>query len=244
MAAASIRCSRPSGPLIRSRIGERRRCCAFTRRPYLDFLKSAFADWKAAGRAGDAAGYVWPVVGRRPLDLDRIDARLGQYSMDASTPIAEGTWESAYWSAQTALEGLEALLAGGSFGLRALPPARPPFRRRLCGRLLLSEQCGGGGRGRPRGGRRPGRDPRRGLSSRQRHPGYLPGSRRRLLRLDPRRSAHRLSLISGAMATSAAPAKGKGRPSTCRFRTAPAGATTRRRWNGRWRRSPASAPGS
>ncbi len=59
--------------------------------PYLDVLKSAFADWKAAGRPGDASGYVWPVVGRRPLDLDRIDARLGQFSMDASTPIAEGT---------------------------------------------------------------------------------------------------------------------------------------------------------
>ena len=92
-------------------------------RAYLDFLKSAFADWRAAGRPGDASGYVWPVVGRRPLDLDRIDARLGQYSMDASTPIAEGTWESAYWAAQTALTGLDAVLAGerSAFAL-----CRPP----------------------------------------------------------------------------------------------------------------------
>jgi acetoin utilization deacetylase AcuC-like enzyme len=92
-------------------------------RPYLDFLKSAFADWKAAGRPGDASGYVWPVVGRRPLDLDRIDARLGQYSMDASTPVAEGTWESAYWAAQTALSGLDSVLAGerSAFAL-----CRPP----------------------------------------------------------------------------------------------------------------------
>jgi acetoin utilization deacetylase AcuC-like enzyme len=90
---------------------------------YLGFLASAFADWKAAGRPGDASGYVWPVVGRRPLHLDRIDARLGQYSMDASTPIAEGTWESAYWSAQTALTALEAVLAGerAAFAL-----CRPP----------------------------------------------------------------------------------------------------------------------
>ncbi|HEX8062383.1 MAG TPA: histone deacetylase family protein [Allosphingosinicella sp.] len=92
-------------------------------RGYLDFLASAFADWKAAGRPGDASGYVWPVVRRRPLGLDRIDARLGQYSMDASTPIAEGTWESAYWAAQTALAGLEAVLAGepSAFAL-----CRPP----------------------------------------------------------------------------------------------------------------------
>jgi acetoin utilization deacetylase AcuC-like enzyme len=79
---------------------------------YLGFLRSAFADWKAAGRPGDASGYIWPAVGRRPLDLDRIDALLGQYSLDASTPVAEGTWESAYWSAQTALTALEAVLAG------------------------------------------------------------------------------------------------------------------------------------
>ncbi|MGZ8328199.1 MAG: histone deacetylase family protein [Allosphingosinicella sp.] len=91
--------------------------------PYLDFLKSAFADWKAAGRPGDASGYIWPVVGRRPLDLDRIDARLGQYSIDASTPIAEGTWESAYWAAQTALTALDAVLAGEG---PAFALCRPP----------------------------------------------------------------------------------------------------------------------
>src|SRR3546814_10715134 len=53
-----------------------------------------------------------PVVRRRPLALDRIDARLGQYSYDAGTPIAEGTWAGAYWSAQTALTALDIVLAG------------------------------------------------------------------------------------------------------------------------------------
>jgi len=81
-------------------------------RAYLDFLASAHSDWKAAGRPGDASGYVWPVVGRRPLDLDRVDARLGRFSMDASTPIAEGTWLSAYWAAQTALAALDSLAEG------------------------------------------------------------------------------------------------------------------------------------
>ena len=90
---------------------------------YTDFLKTAWSDWRAAGRPGDAAGYVWPVVGRRRLDLARIDARLGQYSYDASTPVAEGTWSSAYWSAQTALAGMEAVL-GGERAAFAL--CRPP----------------------------------------------------------------------------------------------------------------------
>jgi acetoin utilization deacetylase AcuC-like enzyme len=90
---------------------------------YLAFLRSAHKDWRAAGRGGDASGYAWPVVGRRPLDLDRIDARLGAYSFDASSPIAEGTWQGAYWSAQTALSALDALLAGDR---SAFALCRPP----------------------------------------------------------------------------------------------------------------------
>ncbi|HEY5723688.1 MAG TPA: histone deacetylase family protein [Allosphingosinicella sp.] len=83
-------------------------------RAYVEFLKTAWRDWQAAGRPGDAAAYAWPVVRRRPLDLDRIDARLGAFSFDGSTPIAEGTWSSAYWAAQTALAGMEAVLDGAS----------------------------------------------------------------------------------------------------------------------------------
>jgi acetoin utilization deacetylase AcuC-like enzyme len=92
-------------------------------RAYLDFLRTAHDQWRAAGRPGDAAGYAWPVVRRRAVNLDRIDARLGRYSFDASTPIAEGTWQAAYWSAQTALSALDAVLAGerAAFAL-----CRPP----------------------------------------------------------------------------------------------------------------------
>jgi acetoin utilization deacetylase AcuC-like enzyme len=89
---------------------------------YLAFLQSAFADWRAAGREGDAFPYTFPVVGRRPLNLDRIDARLGQYAFDTSTPIAEHTWEAAYWGAQATLSGLDAVLAGET----AFAFSRPP----------------------------------------------------------------------------------------------------------------------
>jgi acetoin utilization deacetylase AcuC-like enzyme len=90
---------------------------------YLAFLWAAHKDWRAAGREGDASGYAWPVVRRRPLGLDRIDARLGAYSFDASSPIAAGTWEGAYWSAQTALTALDAVLAGER---TAFALCRPP----------------------------------------------------------------------------------------------------------------------
>ena len=45
---------------------------------YLQFLQDAPAAWAAAGRPGDAIPYAFPVVGRRPLRLDRIDALMGQ----------------------------------------------------------------------------------------------------------------------------------------------------------------------
>jgi len=90
---------------------------------YLAFLRSAHEDWRAAGREGDASGYAWPVVRRRPLALDRIDARLGQHSFDASSPIAAGTWDGAYWSAQAALTALDAVLAGEA---SAFALCRPP----------------------------------------------------------------------------------------------------------------------
>ena len=105
-------------------------------RGYVDFLKSAHADWRAAGRDGDAAGYVWPVVGRRPLNLTRIDARLGQYSYDASTPIAAGTYEAAYWSAQAALSGMDALLRGDR---TAFALCRPPGHH--CGADYMGGYC-------------------------------------------------------------------------------------------------------
>jgi acetoin utilization deacetylase AcuC-like enzyme len=103
---------------------------------YLAFLRSAHEEWRAAGRDGDASGYAWPVVGRRPLDLDRIDAKLGRYSFDASSPIAQGTWESAYWAAQTALSALDALLAGDR---TAFALCRPPGHH--CGADYLGGYC-------------------------------------------------------------------------------------------------------
>lgn len=103
-------------------------------RAYLDFLKSAHDLWEGAGRSGDAAGYVWPVR-RRPLpNLQRIDALLGQYSYDATTPIGPGTWNSAYWGAMAAVDATGAALHdnGAAFAL-----CRPP------GHHAGADYCGG-----------------------------------------------------------------------------------------------------
>lgn len=41
-----------------------------------------------------------------------IWGKLGHYCSDDLTPILEGTWTAAYWSAQTAISGAQALVAG------------------------------------------------------------------------------------------------------------------------------------
>ena len=103
---------------------------------YIEFLKTAPARWAEAGRPGDVIGYTWPIVGRRPLRLDRIDALAGQYSLDASTPLTEDTWTAAYWSAQSVLSALDAIRSGerAAFAL-----CRPPGHH--AGRDYLGGYC-------------------------------------------------------------------------------------------------------
>ena len=101
---------------------------------YLAFLRDAPVLWREAGRAGEAIPYAFPIVGRRPLRLDRVDALLGRYSFDATTPITAETWDAAYWNAQTALAATNAVLAGerSAFAL-----CRPP------GHHAGADYCGG-----------------------------------------------------------------------------------------------------
>ena len=88
---------------------------------YVAFLKSAHADWLAAGRAGEALPYAFPVH-RRPLVSDRIDARLGLHAYDTVTPIGPATFDAAYWNAQVALTALGDVLGGDN----AFALCRPP----------------------------------------------------------------------------------------------------------------------
>ena len=88
---------------------------------YLAFLATAHDEWRAAGREGDAIPYAFPVR-RRTLELERIDARLGQYSYDTCTPVAEGTWGALLAGTATVLSALDAVLGGD----KALALTRPP----------------------------------------------------------------------------------------------------------------------
>ncbi len=90
---------------------------------YLAFLRTAAERWRAEGRAGDAIGYAWPIVARRAVALERIDALLGRYTMDAGTPLTPDSWTASYWSAQSALAAASAAVSSAG---RAFALCRPP----------------------------------------------------------------------------------------------------------------------
>jgi acetoin utilization deacetylase AcuC-like enzyme len=100
---------------------------------YLAFLRDAPALWAAAGRTGDAIPYAFPVVGRRPLSLTRIDALMGAHSFDATTPITRDTWTASYWSAQSALAATDAVLAGERAAFALCRPPGHHAGRDYCG---------------------------------------------------------------------------------------------------------------
>jgi acetoin utilization deacetylase AcuC-like enzyme len=79
---------------------------------YLDFLQHIHTRWQRIEGAGQE---VIPNI-----HADRREAayplsavgQAGYHQADTACPIAEHTWESAYWSAQTALNGADAVSAG------------------------------------------------------------------------------------------------------------------------------------
>jgi len=101
---------------------------------YVTFLKDAARLWREAGRTGDAIPYAFPIRGRRPLNLTRIDALFGAHSFDATTPITPDSWAASYGSAQSALAATHAVLEGDR---AAFALCRPP------GHHAGADYCGG-----------------------------------------------------------------------------------------------------
>ena len=94
---------------------------------YLDFLAGAWDEWVALDPANakrDALPSVWPVrTLRSDLLPTNFAARLGLFSMDAGTPLTDGTWDAARAGADCALSAAQAV-AGGERAAFAL--TRPP----------------------------------------------------------------------------------------------------------------------
>src|SRR5688572_2166873 len=89
---------------------------------YLEFLQTAHSEWR---RLPEDWGeeVVSNIFVREPNALRGVLAKAARYLADGSCPVGEHTWTSAYWSAQSALAGADALLAGDR---RAYAICRPP----------------------------------------------------------------------------------------------------------------------
>lgn len=90
---------------------------------YLVFLETIHTRWKRIEGASDE---VIPNIhpDRRSASYPRSAVgQAGFHQADTACPIAAGTWEAAYWSAQTALTGAD-LVLGGERAVYAL--SRPP----------------------------------------------------------------------------------------------------------------------
>lgn len=90
---------------------------------YLTFLKTIHTRWsRIEGASDEVIPNIHP--DRRTASYPRSAVgQAGYHQADTACPIAAGTWDAAYWSAQTALGGVDALLAGDS-SVYAL--CRPP----------------------------------------------------------------------------------------------------------------------
>ena len=90
---------------------------------YLTFLRTIHTRWR---RIPDASDEVIPNIhpDRRTASYPRSAVgQAGFHQADTACPISAGTWEAAYWSAQSALSAADAVL-GGERAAYAL--SRPP----------------------------------------------------------------------------------------------------------------------
>jgi acetoin utilization deacetylase AcuC-like enzyme len=101
---------------------------------YLAFLLTIFEEWTAIeGTSAEVRPNIHPMS----LQVQYPDSPVGRAGFhlgDTSCPIAQGTWTSAYWSAQTALTAADLVLSGQR---AAYALCRPP------GHHASSEVAGG-----------------------------------------------------------------------------------------------------
>jgi acetoin utilization deacetylase AcuC-like enzyme len=111
-------------------------------RPYLDFLRTAHADWSSMPQAGpEAVANVHPSPemlshGARPGG--GIIARTGWFAVDAACPIGAGTWAAALAAARCALAAATEAAAGRTAYALVRPPGHHAYPARAGGHCYLN----------------------------------------------------------------------------------------------------------
>ncbi|RFU13320.1 histone deacetylase family protein [Rhodobacteraceae bacterium W635] len=90
---------------------------------YLSFLRHIYPRWRRIEGAGEEViPNIHPAARTDGYPKSAV-GQAGYHQADTSCPISDGTWEAAYWSAQSAIHGAD-LVAGGAHAAYVL--SRPP----------------------------------------------------------------------------------------------------------------------
>ena len=103
---------------------------------FVDFLKSAWSEWTAAGNQGEAIPDCWPARRMSQRCPSSIAGKLGYYAMAGETSISAGTWEAAQAAADVALTAASHIHQGAR---SAFALCRPPGHH--AGRDLFGGYC-------------------------------------------------------------------------------------------------------
>ncbi len=90
---------------------------------YLAFLQTIHTRWRRIEGASDEVIPNIHPANRSDAYPKSAVGQAGYHQADTACPIAAGTWEAAYWSAQTALSAADAVAGGAR---RAYALSRPP----------------------------------------------------------------------------------------------------------------------
>lgn len=90
---------------------------------FVDFLQTAWQRWEAKFGERDALPWNWPTRTMPSYKIpETVEGQMAYYAIDAGAPITAHSWQSAYWSAQTALNAAASVLKGQN----AFALCRPP----------------------------------------------------------------------------------------------------------------------
>ncbi|MCF3972595.1 histone deacetylase family protein [Paracoccus salsus] len=90
---------------------------------YLTFLENIHTRWQRIEGAGEEViPNIHPATRSDSYPKSAV-GQAGYHQADTACPIAKGTWEAAYWSAQTAIAAADLILAGEASGYAL---SRPP----------------------------------------------------------------------------------------------------------------------
>lgn len=79
---------------------------------YLTFLQTIYQRWQHIEGAGEEVIPNIHPANRTDSYPKSAAGQAGFHQADSACPIASGTWEAAYWSAQSAISGADALIGG------------------------------------------------------------------------------------------------------------------------------------